>query len=52
MIQVHERTNLEGVDTKNIKNFQICKRGLLKPWYGLKDFLFLQKLDEKVVFER
>ena len=32
MIQVHERTYLERVDTKDIKNFQICKkRFYLKP---------------------
>ena len=29
MIQVHERTYLEKVDTKNIKNFQICQKGFI-----------------------
>ena len=30
MIQVHERTYLERVDTKNITNFQICKKRFIR----------------------
>ena len=42
-----------GVDTKKLKNVEkLQKEVYLKPRQGLKDFLLLQKLDDKVVFER